>query len=226
MRGVVDESGAHTGTGINSAVPRGSCSAHRHPGRESPRPRPDPATRSHRPGTPLPDRLPRGHRIRRPGCAHPPAGRAVQHRARAVGQRRVGRDVLKVDPRSPRQQRPPPGRSSSCGPRRPAPPRSWRRPPPNGSARPGTGRRWSAWTRPTPARSRPAPISSSSPARSATATPPTTAPASGTRSPVNRRPGWTECGSRCSPWATRRTTTSVGTGVDWTPGSASWAGCG
>ncbi len=25
-------------------------------------------------------------------------------------------------------------------------------------------------------------------------------------------PGWTECGSRCSPWATRRTTTSVGTG--------------
>ena len=68
-----------------------------------------------------------------------------------------------------------------------------------------------------------APTCWSSPARSATATRPTTAAASGTRCRRRRARAWTASATPCWPSATPATTTSAGTAAASTPGSPSSA---
>ena len=126
-----------------------------------------------------------------------PAGRALRPGARPVGQRRAGRACSRAagPAAAPARRTPahgrdaPAARSSCCGPPRPATPRSSpaaaarRLPRPDG--RPGCS------SMDEPRRRRPAagaPTCSWSPAPSATATPPTTAPASGSPWPRRTRP--------------------------------------
>ena len=103
--------------------------------------------RPRRPRAPVPRRLPRraAAPAREPGVPVLPPDAPFAADARAVGQRRARRAVLarrRVRPRrrAGRDHRtaPAPRRSSCCGPRRPATPRSSPRDAPSSSTRPGT----------------------------------------------------------------------------------------